>query len=71
MQHVSDYASYLVRLWQVAGEGQATRKSGWRAEVESIQSGESWRFDDLDTLVAFFAGNFEAADADEGGSDAP
>jgi len=47
------YRSFLLRLWlenEVAG---SSSPAGWQAEVESIQSGESWSFSDLASLLDF------------------
>ena len=53
MSNVSSYASYLVRLWLEYEEEQPADRPIWHAEVESIQTGESWRFTDAATLVEF------------------
>jgi hypothetical protein len=44
----SDYQSYLLRLWR-AKEGQ----EGWRASLESAQTGECKRFATLDALFDY------------------
>lgn len=41
------YHSYLVRLWQDESQG------AWRALVQSVQSGETIHFADLESLFAF------------------
>ncbi|MCB0173097.1 MAG: hypothetical protein KDI02_17315 [Anaerolineae bacterium] len=41
------YQAYLIRLWQ---DGQHT---GWRASVQSVQSGETIRFASLKALFEF------------------
>jgi hypothetical protein len=43
------YLSYLLRLWQAQSEGHA----GWRASLESSQTGERTGFSSLDALFAF------------------
>ncbi len=44
----SDYQSYLLRLWRVK-EGQ----EGWRASLESAQTGERKGFATLDALFDY------------------
>jgi hypothetical protein len=44
----SDYQSYLLRLWR-AKEG----KEGWRASLESAQTGERKGFATLDALFDY------------------
>ena len=41
------YNAYMVRLWQ------DTLNDGWRASVQSVQSGEVVRFGSLKALLAF------------------
>lgn len=43
------YVAYLLRLWQVKGEGTI----GWRASLESPRTGESQGFASLDDLFLF------------------
>lgn len=43
------YASYLLRLWQVEKNGEQV----WRASLESAQTGEKQLFAFFDDLVAF------------------
>ena len=43
------YMAYLVRLWQVNGEGQPA----WRASIEDPHTGERRGFADLPGLFAF------------------
>lgn len=45
------YRSYLVRVWAEDGEQEA---DDWEAEVQQIQSGESWTFSSREALIAFF-----------------
>jgi hypothetical protein len=47
------YASYLVRIWlmrTVSGE------EALALEVQSVQSGEAWHFENLETTLAFLRG---------------
>ena len=43
------YMAYLVRLWQVNGEGQPA----WRASIEDPHTGERRGFASLESLFAF------------------
>jgi hypothetical protein len=43
------YLAYMLRLWQVGGNGQST----WRASVQSPHTGEHQIFADLEMLFAF------------------
>jgi hypothetical protein len=56
-----EYHAYLVRLWQEHPQ------APWRASVQSVATGETVRFADLDRLFAFLqaqaASNGPAADA--------
>lgn len=44
---VGTYRSFLVRLWQSHADG------AWRASAQSIQSGATTHFADLDALFVF------------------
>ena len=44
-----EYQSYLLRLWRTSHNG----KPGWRASLESAQTGERYGFADLVSLFAF------------------
>lgn len=48
------YASFMVRLWREpeAASGNAT---AWQGELESVQTGQTWRFQDLDALQGLMA----------------
>jgi len=48
-----DYASFLVRLWSEPKPGDKTPDASWWAEVESIQTGDTWRFSEFGELAAF------------------
>jgi hypothetical protein len=43
----SVYHSYLVRLWQANPDGV------WRAMIQSVRTGETVRFADLESLFVF------------------
>ncbi|MEZ4869680.1 MAG: hypothetical protein R3C14_50610 [Caldilineaceae bacterium] len=45
------YLSYLLRLWYTADDA-ATSQDGWRASLESVQTGERRGFASLDELLA-------------------
>ena len=44
------YASFMVRLWcePQAASGEET---AWHGELESVQSGQTWRFQGVDALL--------------------
>ena len=66
MTGTGSYASFLVRLWRDATGEEAADGAPWQAELESIQSGESWRFGDVAALVAFLEARFQEAEQDSG-----
>jgi hypothetical protein len=41
------HCSYLLRLWRGSADG------GWRASLQSIQTGQRHMFADLESLLAF------------------
>lgn len=47
---MAQYRSYLLRLWR---EKEAIEIPAWHGEIESIQSGQKWEFDSLETFVVF------------------
>jgi hypothetical protein len=48
-----EYASFLIRLWREANPDPHTPPAGWHGEMEHIQSGQSWTFDNLDEMLDF------------------
>ena len=48
-REVSDYISYLLRVWQTSDK----ERVAWRASLESPHTGERIGFADLDKLFAF------------------
>lgn len=46
-QALTGYCAYLVRLWQ------DSPYTPWRASAQSVQSGETVRFADMEQLFAF------------------
>ena len=62
---VSDYISYLLRVWQPSSE----ENVAWRASLESPHTGERKGFADLDKLFAFLRQQTSTAvDSDEDGA---
>ena len=53
MDQARDYASFLLRFWiESKGDDNAAAPT-WQAEVESIQTGDSWHFGNFDELMTF------------------
>ncbi len=46
------YASFMVRLWR---DDEQPSPVHWRSEVEHVQSGERWQFDDAAQSLHFVA----------------
>jgi len=46
---ILQYQSFLLRLWQEEEVG----RTAWHGEVESIQTGQKWKFADPEKLLAF------------------
>jgi hypothetical protein len=44
------YRSFLLRMWY---EEEGREGTGWQAEIQQIQSGESWTFSSREGLLAF------------------
>lgn len=44
---ITRYSSFIVRLWQ---ESAVETPAIWCGEVESIQTGQKWKFDNLKTM---------------------
>ena len=53
-QRGDGHQSYLLRLWRSGAD------SGWRASLQSVQSGERHMFADLDSLLAFLVEQSQA-----------
>ncbi|MCK4898903.1 MAG: hypothetical protein KAS38_09005 [Anaerolineales bacterium] len=51
MKQKNEYHSYLVRLWQDDLVEEDEKKQLWQGEVIHIQSGQSWRVQDLEALM--------------------
>ncbi|MCK5552971.1 MAG: hypothetical protein KAJ09_07495 [Deltaproteobacteria bacterium] len=51
MKQKNEYHSYLVRLWQDDLVEEDVKKQLWQGEVIHIQSGQSWRVQDLEALM--------------------
>lgn len=56
------YRSYLIRSWQesVADDAEAR----WYGEVESIQTGQRWRFHNPEAMLSFIRTQVEALASD-------
>jgi hypothetical protein len=54
MAETTEYASYLVRIWWEESEKKTATTPKWRAEVESIQTGETLHLSELTELTRFF-----------------
>lgn len=61
-RELSDYISYLLRVWQTSSEGSVA----WRASLESPHSGERIGFADLNKLFAFLRQQTGAVDDSDG-----
>lgn len=44
------YSSFLLRIWQITNTDHATHNPDWVLEIESVQSGEIWKFNSLEEL---------------------
>lgn len=60
------YASYLIRMWSVHGEGAAIHDSGWHAQVEHIQTGERWSYTSVDDMLCFLGARAKATGGPNG-----
>jgi hypothetical protein len=56
------YHSYLIRSWRESSANDSEVR--WRGEVESVQTGQKWRFYSLDDLLAFISEQDEAQASD-------
>ncbi len=45
----NDYASYLLRVWQVESDGKRT----WRASLENVHTGERHGFASIEMMFTF------------------
>lgn len=52
MFRTAKYVSFMVRLWC---DDQAQPEGCWHSEVEHVQTGERWQFDDLKQSLHFLA----------------
>lgn len=50
-----DYLSFLMRLWRVpeGGESQCPEEASWRVSLESVQTGVTQNFANLEDLFVF------------------
>ncbi len=49
----AEYASLILRIWRVPGGEAGMDRTGWRSEVEHIQSGGRWELSSLRELEGF------------------
>lgn len=64
MVETTEYFSFLLRIWREQAKKTSLGPSNWTAEVESIQSGDSWRFPDVASPIAFIEETFPAVEND-------
>jgi hypothetical protein len=53
------YASFLIRMWRETSPDTLPDMPACRAQVEQIQTGQKWGFDDLNDLLAFLRRRWE------------
>ncbi len=58
MTYPVEYASFFVRLWRSHHAEEDTSMGEWHGEVEHVQTGMKWEFDNVDELLAFLARQF-------------
>jgi hypothetical protein len=44
MPNLTDYASFLIRIWNSTCQDSGKSQEEWHGELECIQSGQSWNF---------------------------
>lgn len=44
MPNMTDYASFLIRIWKNNNQESDKSQKEWHGELECIQSGQSWNF---------------------------
>lgn len=47
-----EYASFLIRMWREGPLAAPGAEALWHGEVEHIQSGQRWRFVEIEALLA-------------------
>jgi hypothetical protein len=57
------YHSFLIRLWLEEQDDEAGAE--WRIELESIQSGQKYRFPDLEAMFQFFRDQINIAQMEQ------
>lgn len=56
MAEPTRYASFIVRLWRdSADDAIDAEESIWMGELESIQTGDGWHFQGLESLLPLLA----------------
>ncbi len=53
MSSTLEYASFFVRLWRSRSAGGSTQIGKWHGEVEHVQSGMKWEFENASDLLQF------------------
>ncbi len=56
------YTSFLVRLWCQRSESLQAVPEAWHAQVEHVQTGAVWEFDDPEALLTFLLQQFTHPD---------
>lgn len=64
------YRSFMLRMWRERNLDRPTIiAAGWQSEIEHIQTGERWRFEDIEDLLAFLCRQAEEPDVLPSSSD--
>ncbi len=58
MSSTVKYASFFVRLWWRRPPHEDAATAEWHGEVEHVQTGMKWQFDNIDDLLAFLSRQF-------------
>ncbi len=58
MSSTVKYASFFVRLWWRRPPHADAATAEWHGEVEHVQTGMKWQFDNIDDLLAFLSRQF-------------
>lgn len=60
---LTTYFSFIVRIWRERSlERPEIIATDWQGEVERIQTGECWRFENVDELLVFLRRQAEDAE---------
>lgn len=59
------YFSFMVRIWREPNLVHPEQRIGaWQGEVEHVQTGDRWSFEDVETLLAFLRAQMEDRDSE-------